>query len=865
LTKRFYHIALELGVSPREFIRELAEAGLSVGNQMVVIPGALEDRIRVVHDKLRPAPEPAVATAVLDEEPPVLQEATEADVVDASDVAEAVEAVEAAPEDRHETPAAAEIAAPVVDVPDVVEAEEVAEPVAEAPEPVETTPVAASLDGSAAGDAPAAVEEQTEETTQRRIRQGVAPKPLDLVPTLDPRAGRLIKEAPRGGVPGVTTPPRARGGGADDIRNLNPTIPQSDRAPGVRRDSHRRSTIPERFRGKRGKETFHMRRRSRKRSTEPARPRPTAFEVEPPISVKKFSEQSGYKAAEILKILFKNHGMMINVNTMLPQDTLELLALELELDLTFVKKETAEDALLSRVEAKDNPDDLRARPPVVTILGHVDHGKTTLLDKIRASDVAAHEAGGITQHISASQVNLPDGRKVTFIDTPGHEAFTEMRARGAQVTDVVILIVAADDGVMPQTIESISHVKAAGAPMVVAITKVDKDNAQPTRVRQQLAEHEVYVEGYGGDVSAFDVSGITGEGVPELLEHLALMAEVEVERFQANPQRASEGTVIESENSPQRGVVATVLVQNGTLHRGDPVLAGESYGSVRAMFNYRGEQVDEALPGDPVEIIGLDQPPEAGSKFYVVEETNKARGIAEIRRSKSRERELAAQSKPTTIESLLGAISEGKIQELNVVLKADVKGSLEPIKGLLSRIGTEEVRVKVIHSAVGGVNDSDVILASASDAWIIGFDVNVDDRARDRAKMAGVEIRIYRIIYDIEKDVRAALEGKLAPEEREVVLGHAEILQLFSSSRLGTIAGCRIRDGIIRRDARIRVKRGADVVHTAKMASLRREKDEVREVKEGFECGIRLEGWDAFEQGDELEAFVVEEVRRTLE
>lgn len=608
-----------------------------------------------------------------------------------------------------------------------------------------------------------------------------------------------------------------------------------------------------------------MRRRSRKRSHEPARPRPTKFDVEPPVSVKKFGELSGYKAAEILKILFKNHGMMLNVNTMLDQDTLEILALEFELDLTFVKKETAEDILLSRVEQKDDPNDLRARPPVVTILGHVDHGKTTLLDKIRASDVASHEAGGITQHISASQVNLPDGRKVTFIDTPGHEAFTEMRARGAQFTDVVILIVAADDGVMPQTIESISHVKAAGAPMVVAITKVDKDNAQPTRVRQQLAEHEVYVEGYGGDVSAFDVSGITGEGVPELLEHLALMAEVEVERFQANPMRPAEGTVVESENSPQRGVVATVLVQNGTLRRGDPVLAGESWGSVRAMFDYQGKQVDEGLPGDPVEIIGLDQPPEAGSKFYVVEETNKARNIAEVRRSRSRERELAAHSKPTTIESLLGAISEGKVKELNVVLKADVKGSLEPIKGLLSRMGTEEVRVKVIHSAVGGVNDSDVILANASDAWIIGFDVNVDDRARDRAKRTGVEIRLYRVIYDIEKDIRAALEGKLAPEEREVVLGHAEILQLFTSSRLGTIAGCRIRDGIVRRDARIRVKRGTDVVHTAKMASLRREKDEVREVKEGFECGIRLEGWDEFEQGDELEAFVVEEVRRTLD
>jgi len=841
LAKRFYHIAFELGVPPREFIRELAGAGLSVGNQMVVIPDELEERIRTVHDELRPAVPVAVGVLVEEAAEPVPAEAYE----------EAAPVVETAVATSPETPAAAPPEVGTPDAPPEVEEAEVAE----------ATPVAASAETDVVD---VDVLDQGEEDDGGRRREvGQAPEPVDLVPTLDPRAGRLVKEAPRGGIPGVTTPPRTRGGPVD-IRDLNPTIPQADRAPGVRRDSHRRSTIPERYRGKRGKETFHMRRRTRKRAAEPTRPRPSAFDVEPPVSVKKFSEQSGFKAAEILKILFKNHGMMVNVNTMLDQDTLEILALELELDLTFVKKETAEDILLSRVEQTDDPEDLAGRPPVVTILGHVDHGKTTLLDKIRASDVAAHEAGGITQHISASQVTLPDGRRVTFIDTPGHEAFTEMRARGAQVTDVVILIVAADDGVMPQTVESISHVKAAGVPMVVAITKVDKDNAQPTRVRQQLSEHAVFVEGYGGDVSVFEVSGITGQGVPELLEHLALMAEVEAERFRANPGRLAEGSVIESENSPQRGVVATVLVQNGTLNRGDAVLAGESWGSVRAMFNYRGEQVENARPGDPVEIIGLDQPPEAGSKFYVVSETNEARSIAESRRQKSRERELAAQSKPTTIESLLGAISEGKVKELNVVLKADVKGSLEPIKGLLSGMGTDEVRVKVIHSGVGAVNDSDVILASASEAWIIGFEVNTDERARDRAKMSGVEIRTYRVIYDIEKDVRAALEGKLAPEQREVVLGHAEVLQLFSSSRLGTIAGCRVRDGVVRRDASMRVKRNGEVVHTSRMASLRREKDEVREVKEGFECGIRLEGWDAFEQGDELEAFVVEEVRRTL-
>jgi translation initiation factor IF-2 len=433
------------------------------------------------------------------------------------------------------------------------------------------------------------------------------------------------------------------------------------------------------------------------------------------------------------------------------------------------------------------------------------------------------------------------------------------------VTDVVVLIVAADDGVMPQTVEAISHAKAAGVPMIVAITKVDKDNANATRIRQQLGEHEVFVEGYGGDVSVFDVSGITGQGVPELLEHLALLAEVESERFRANPKRMAEGVVIESANNPQRGVIATVLIQRGTLEAGDPVLTGEAWGTVRAMFDYLGRPVEAARPGDPVEVIGLDQPPEVGSHLYEMKDTAAGRKIAEDRRQESRARELAAQSKPRTIDALLGAIDEGKIQELNVVLKADVKGSLEPVRGLLERMGTDEVRVKVIHSAVGAVNDSDIILASASNAWVLGFNVLVDDKARERAKMTGVEIRLYKVIYDIEKDVKAALEGKLAPEQREVVLGHAEILQIFSSSRLGNIAGCRVRDGIMRRDAYVRVKRAGDVVHETKMASLRREKDEVREVKEGFECGIRLDGFDAFEQGDEIEAYTVEEVARTLD
>jgi translation initiation factor IF-2 len=423
---------------------------------------------------------------------------------------------------------------------------------------------------------------------------------------------------------------------------------------------------------------------------------------------------------------------------------------------------------------------------------------------------------------------------------------------------------------MPQTVEAISHARAAGVPMVVAITKVDKQQADTRRVRAQLAENNVFVEGYGGDVSVFEVSSVTGQGVTELLEHLALLVEVDAERFRANPERMAEGTVIEAANSPKRGVVATVLVQNGTLRKGDPILAGESWGTVRAMFDYLGRQLKEAGPGDPVEVTGLDQAPEVGSKFYVLEDANEAREMAAERRMKSREKELSGQAKPTTVESLFGRIEEGKIDEVRLVLKADVRGSLDPIRVLLERMGTTEVRTKTLHAGVGAVNESDVILASASQAWVIGFNVNVDDKARAKAKMLGVTITTFKIVYEIEDAVRAALEGKLAPEIRETLQGHVDVLKLFASSRLGTIAGCRVRDGLIRRDSWLKVRRknprGGEMqlVFEGRLASLRREKDEAREVKEGLECGLRAEGWDAWQEGDEIEAVGREEIARKL-
>ena len=827
LAKRFYQIAFELGVRPRSFIRELSEFGLSVGNQMVVVHDELETRIRDMHERMHAAPEPEPVVEPVE----AAAEATDVYVEEGEAVAEQ------APE-----PVGATMEADTAEV----DTAEVAEDVAEQPaDPQAETP--------------------EEQSRGRRIEDQHRPKEGSLLPTLDPRAGRLVKEAPKGGIPGARPPtsgrrPTGRGG-------YDPVLPTQGRAPGYRKDSGRR-TPQNRFQGKRGKETFQIRNRGRYRKSRPAVPkvRPTSIDVELPITVKQFGELSSYKAAEIIKVLFTGHKMILNPNSPLDKDTVELLALELDIDVNFKTKETAEDELLKAFEKDPEDAELSRRPPIVTILGHVDHGKTTLLDYIRSTDVAGKEAGGITQSIGASQVELEDGRKVTFIDTPGHEAFTEMRARGAQVTDVVVLIVAADDGVMPQTVEAISHAKAAGVTIVVAVTKIDREGVNVERAKQQLTEHEVYVEGYGGDVALFPVSGITGEGVKELLEHIALLAEVEAEKFRANPHRAALGTVIEAEASSKRGVVATVLVENGTLRKGDPVLVGDAWGSVRAMSNDKGWRIKSAVPGDPVEITGLDRAPQAGAKLYVTEDTATAKKIAEDRRQRARELEVAAQTKPATLESLFEDIEATRVEEVKLVVKADVQGSLAPLKTVLDRMSMDEVKVRVIHAAVGAVNESDVVLASAAStgAWIIAFNVNVDAKARERAKKEHVDIRSYKVIYDIEADVRDAMEGRLAPEMEEKVLGHAEILQIFTFSKIGNIAGCRVKDGIMRRDARVRVFRGEEQVFEGQLSSLRREKDEAKEVKEGFECGMTIKDFDDFQQGDMIEAYVIEAKKRTL-
>jgi translation initiation factor IF-2 len=495
------------------------------------------------------------------------------------------------------------------------------------------------------------------------------------------------------------------------------------------------------------------------------------------------------------------------------------------------------------------------------VMGHVDHGKTSLLDALRHADVAAHEAGGITQHIGAYQVDIGTGQPVTFIDTPGHAAFTQMRARGAQVTDIVVLVVAADDGVMPQTVEAIRHAKAAGVPIVVAINKIDRPEADPERVKQELLSHEVVAEDYGGDVQCVEVSALKREGLDRLIEAVQLQAEIL--ELKANPARSGQGVVIEAKLDRGRGVVATILVQRGTLRVGEIVVCGAQWGRIRAMLNDRGQQIDEAGPAVPVEILGLDGVPEAGDPLVVVDSERRAREITEYRTRKRRDQS-ASVAPRSSVEEMFTQLQAGEASVLPVVIKSDVHGSLEAITAGLERLGTDEVAVRVLHSGVGGITESDVTLAVASKALIIGFNVRANAQARELARRDGAEIRYYSIIYELLDDAKALLSGMLAPSSRETITGHAEIREVFSITKVGKIAGCRVVDGIIRRAARLRLLRDDVVIYEGALTSLKRFKDDVREVREGFECGIGIEGYQDIRPGDVIEAFEVEEVARQL-
>ncbi len=573
------------------------------------------------------------------------------------------------------------------------------------------------------------------------------------------------------------------------------------------------------------------------------------------ISVGELASRMKRTGADVVKQLIKL-GVMASVSDVIDYDTAAIVALEMG---AKVEKEiivTIEDKLID--ESVDREEDLLSRDPVVVVMGHVDHGKTSLLDAIRKTNVASGEAGGITQHIGAYRVDV-NGRKITFLDTPGHEAFTSMRARGAQVTDVVILVVAADDGIMPQTIEAINHAKAAGVPIVVAINKMDAEGANPDRIKQQLTEHELVAEEWGGSTVICPISAKLGQGIDELLEMVILTADLL--DLKANPNRSAKGTVVEAKLDRGRGPVATLLVSNGTLNAGDVIIAGTSVGRIRAMTDDKGRKIKTAGPSVPVEIIGLSEVPNAGDIFYAVDDERMARELVEQRKQTEKDEINKSAAKKVSLEDLFDQIQQGEIKELPIIVKADVKGSAEAVKASLEKLSNDEVRVRVIHAGVGGINESDILLASASNAIVVGFNVRPDSGARDSAAVSGTDIRLYRIIYDCIEEIEAAMKGLLAPTFREEVLGHAEIRQTFKVSKVGTIAGCHVTDGKIVRNAKIRVLRENIVIFEGELASLKRFKDDAKEVASGYECGLSVENYNDIKEGDVIEAYEMIEVK----
>ena len=572
------------------------------------------------------------------------------------------------------------------------------------------------------------------------------------------------------------------------------------------------------------------------------------------MTISQLASAMGVAASEIIKKLF-SLGLMVNINSAISFENAEIIVLDYGKELK--REETANVANFEEFEVKDKEEDLVSRPPVVTIMGHVDHGKTTLLDAIRKTNVALGEAGGITQAISAYQVKYND-KLITFIDTPGHAAFTEMRARGASITDIVIIIVAADDGVMPQTKEAIDHAKAANVPIIVAINKMDKPGANPDKVMTEMADAGLMPEEWGGDVIFTKISAITGEGIGDLLENILLIAEVN--NYRANPNRYAMGTVVESKLDKHVGSVVTVLVQNGTLRLGDPIVVGSTFGKIRTLRNDKGEEITKALPSQPVEITGLNEVPSAGDRFMTFASEKEAKSIAAERMQQAKAKKNQVKS-TVTLDDLFAKIGEG-LKEINVIIKADVNGSAEAVKNSLQKTYVEGVRINVIRSSVGGITESDIVLAKASSAIIIGFNVRPSKVIADKAKDEGVEIRFYNIIYKVVEEMEAAMKGMLDPEFEEKILGTAEIRQIFKFSKVGNIAGCSVSDGVIRRDANARVIRDGVVVYDGKIGSLQHEKDSVKEVKKGYECGITIDGFNDIKVGDTIEVYEMVLVKR---
>ncbi len=584
-----------------------------------------------------------------------------------------------------------------------------------------------------------------------------------------------------------------------------------------------------------------------------AKKQPLKVQIPDEISVGDLASRMKKTASEVVKQLMKL-GVFASMSEIIDYDTAALVAMELGCKVEKEVIVTVEERLID--DSADKEEDLRPRAPVVVVMGHVDHGKTSLLDYIRHANVVSGEAGGITQHIGAYTVEI-NGSPITFLDTPGHEAFTSMRARGAMVTDIAILVVAADDGIMPQTVESINHAKAANIPVVVAINKMDTVGANPERIKQQLTEYDLVSEEWGGDTIICPISAKTGMGIDNLLENLVVLAEVQ--ELKANPNRAARGAVIEARLDKGRGPIMTVLVQNGTLRLGDIIIAGSSVGRVRTMLNDKGQRVTEAGPSTPVEISGMDSVPSAGDTFNAVSDERMARELAEERRISSANNAFAG-TKKVSLDDLFSQIQAGEMKTLNIIVKADVQGSAEAVKASLEKISNDEVRVKVIHSAVGAINESDVMLAATSGAIIVGFNVRPDNAARDSAARSKVDMRMYRVIYDCINEIEAAMKGMLAPKFKESVIGHAEVRETYKVSKIGTVCGCYCTDGKIQRGCEVRVLRDNIVIHEGELASLRRFKDDVKEVASGYECGMQVEKFNDIKVGDVIECFVMEQI-----
>jgi len=583
------------------------------------------------------------------------------------------------------------------------------------------------------------------------------------------------------------------------------------------------------------------------------------IEVEDTIQVKALAEKLGVGVNQIITKLI-SLGIMAAINQEIDFDTASLIASEFDYDVVKAMSynEKVEEHLLESLDFDDDPKDLKLRPPVVTVMGHVDHGKTSLLDAIRQTHVTEREAGGITQHIGASIVNVSN-KKIVFLDTPGHEAFTSMRARGAQITDIAILVVAADDGVMPQTVEAVNHAKAAGVPIIVAVNKIDKIDSNPERVKQELTEYGLIPEEWGGDTIFANVSALNGTGINELLEMVLLVAEMQ--ELKANPNRKAKGTIIEAKLEKGRGPVATVLLQKGTLKVGDAVVAGTSYGRVRAMLDDKGKRIKKAGPSMPVEILGLSEVPDAGDVLYSVEDDKKARVIAENRQDKMRREQIKSNQK-VSLDDLFERIKQGEVKDLNIIIKADVRGSIEAVKQSLEKLSNEEVKVNPIHGGVGAITESDIMLASASNAIVIGFNVRPNNTAIEVAKRESVDVRTYRVIYNAIEDIEAAIKGMLEPEYQENVIGRAEVRATFRVPNAGTVAGIYVQNGKITRNSKIRLLRDNIVVYEGSIASLKRFKDDVKEIATGYEGGLGIEGYNDIKDGDVIEAYIIEEIKR---